>query len=117
MVAFGIVTAGIYGLTLVEFESIFITAGESNFLAHLFEAVSAFNTVGLSMGTTGDLTASGKWITVVLMFIGRVSPFTVAAALSRSEHGAATTFRYAQTGPRVPSSLRVTISPPPFSPP
>ena len=100
VVAFGIVTAGIHGLILVEFESVFMTVSEmaasgSNSLVHMFEAVSAFNTVGLSMGATGDLTASEKWITVVLMFIGRVGPLTVAAALSRSEHGAVTTFRYA----------------------
>ena len=95
VVAFGIVTAGIYGLTLVEFESVFMTASESNFLVHMFEAVSAFNTVGLSMGATGDLSAAGRWLTIVLMFVGRVGPLAVAAALSRNRKKTPSSFRYA----------------------
>ena len=96
VVAFGIVTAGIYGLTLFEFESVFTVATESNFLVHMFEAVSAFNTVGLSMGATGGLTTAGRWLTIVLMFIGRVGPLSVAAAMSRSKASRPSTFRYAQ---------------------
>ena len=43
----------------------------------LFEAVSAFATVGLSMGVTPQLTPIGKLTIIVLMFIGRVGPLTV----------------------------------------
>lgn len=39
-----------------------------------FEAASALGTVGLSTGITSQLTAVGKTIIIVLMFIGRVSP-------------------------------------------
>lgn len=46
----------------------------------LFEAVSAFGTVGLSTGITGDLTWMGRIIITVLMFIGRVGPLTLLAA-------------------------------------
>ena len=95
VVAFGIVTAGIYGLTLVEFESVFASASQSNFLVHMFEAVSAFNTVGLSMGATSGLTSTGRWLTIVLMFVGRVGPLAVAAALSRSSKKTSGSFRYA----------------------
>lgn len=43
----------------------------------LFETVSAFGTVGLSRGATGQLDALGKLVIVVLMFIGRVGPLTL----------------------------------------
>jgi trk system potassium uptake protein TrkH len=61
----------------------------------MFEAVSAFNTVGLSMGATGSLTATGKWTIILLMYMGRVGPLTVAAAISVRREVAGEEFRYA----------------------
>jgi trk system potassium uptake protein TrkH len=49
----------------------------------LFEAVSAFGTVGLSMGITPILSSMSKFLIVVLMYIGRVGPLTVLFALSQ----------------------------------
>lgn len=46
--------------------------GKRQFLSYLFETVSAFGTVGLSMGVTPVLTRSGKLVIIVLMIIGRV---------------------------------------------
>lgn len=51
------------------------------FIELLFETVSAFGTVGLSMGATPDLTAWGKLIIILTMFLGRVGPLTAAMAL------------------------------------
>lgn len=54
-----------------------------------FEVVSAFATVGLTMGLTPDLTVFGKFLIMTLMFIGRVGLYTVMyAILSRdpSDH-------------------------------
>ncbi len=48
------------------------------FLTYVFEAVSAFGTVGLSMGVTPTLTTIGKLIIIVLMLLGRVGLLTVA---------------------------------------
>ena len=48
----------------------------------LFEAVSAFGTVGLSTGITAGLPAGGQLLLVGLMFIGRLGPVTLAAALA-----------------------------------
>ncbi|RDC59024.1 Ktr system potassium uptake protein B [Alteripontixanthobacter maritimus] len=48
----------------------------------LFEAISAFSTVGLSTGVTGDLPAPAQAIIIALMFIGRVGTITVATALA-----------------------------------
>lgn len=46
--------------------------GNRQFLGYLFETVSAFGTVGLSMGVTPVLTPPGKMIIILLMIIGRV---------------------------------------------
>ncbi len=51
----------------------------------LFEVVSAFGTVGLSTGITPDLPAAGQVILIVLMFIGRLGPITLASALALRE--------------------------------
>ncbi len=48
------------------------------FLACLFETVSAFGTVGLSMGATSTLSAWGKAWIIVMMIIGRVGVLTFA---------------------------------------
>lgn len=53
------------------------------FVQLVFETFSAFGTVGLSMGATGNLTVMGKLIIIVTMFMGRVGPLTVALALMR----------------------------------
>lgn len=42
----------------------------------LFEVTSAFGTVGLSLGITGDLSTVSKFILMLLMFIGRVGIIT-----------------------------------------
>ncbi|MCS6968424.1 MAG: potassium transporter TrkG [Cytophagales bacterium] len=48
----------------------------------VFEQISAFATVGLSMNLTPLLSASSKVIIIVSMFVGRVGPLTLAIALS-----------------------------------
>jgi len=95
IVAFGIVTAGIFLYSVTEFAD-GVAASASPFLTYMFEAVSAFNTVGLSMGATGDLTTPGRLLTVVLMFIGRVGPLTFVAAMARTPKRIKGGFRYAR---------------------
>lgn len=51
------------------------------FLGYLFETVSAFGTVGLSMGMTAALSAWGKCLLIVMMVIGRVGVLTFAYIL------------------------------------
>ena len=48
----------------------------------LFEAFSAFGTVGLSMGITAQLSYAGKLLITLLMYIGRVGPLTLIYAIS-----------------------------------
>jgi potassium uptake TrkH family protein len=42
----------------------------------LFEVCSAFGTTGLSMGITANLSAGGKMVIILLMFIGRIGIFS-----------------------------------------
>lgn len=51
------------------------------FLVRIFEVVSAFNTVGLSMGLTANLSVPSRWVIIMLMFIGRVGPLSLASVL------------------------------------
>lgn len=48
----------------------------------VFEAISAFGTVGLSMGITGSLSFAGKMLITLLMYIGRIGPLTMIFAFS-----------------------------------
>ncbi|MDX9959618.1 MAG: potassium transporter TrkG, partial [Spirochaetia bacterium] len=68
------VLVGTFVLSLTE---------EASFLALLFEAVSAFGTVGLSTGVTPGLSSIGKGLIIVLMFIGRLGPLTILTAASK----------------------------------
>jgi trk system potassium uptake protein len=46
----------------------------------LFECISAFGTVGLSLGVTAKLTAASKLVIIITMFVGRISLLTLFAA-------------------------------------
>ncbi|HOD66423.1 MAG TPA: TrkH family potassium uptake protein [candidate division Zixibacteria bacterium] len=50
---------------------------------NLFEVVSAFGTVGLSLGITPELNMPGKIVIILTMFIGRVGLLTLAFGLAR----------------------------------
>ena len=45
----------------------------------LVEITSAFATVGLSTGITPDLSVGSKLISILIMYIGRLGPLTVAS--------------------------------------
>jgi trk system potassium uptake protein TrkH len=67
--------------------------------AVLFEAISAFATVGLSTGITDQLPPAGELVLIVLMFVGRVGTITIATALAMS--GGRAAFRYPEERPIV----------------
>lgn len=48
----------------------------------LFEAVSAFATVGLSLGVTPSLSWAGKMIIIVSMFVGRLGTLSIAMSVA-----------------------------------
>ena len=51
-------------------------------VAVVFDVVSAFGTVGLSLGVTPELPPAGQVILMVLMFVGRVGTVTAASAFA-----------------------------------
>lgn len=55
---------------------------EGEFLDLAFETVSAFGTVGLSRGITGDLDGAGRGVIMAIMFLGRVGPLTLGFLLA-----------------------------------
>jgi trk system potassium uptake protein TrkH len=55
---------------------------QATFVQTLFEAVSAFGTVGASTGITPGLSDVARLITVFAMFVGRLGPITLVLALS-----------------------------------
>jgi trk/ktr system potassium uptake protein len=70
------ITLTFFALLLVESQP---------FQVLLFESVSAFGTVGLSLGATAELSALGRLIVVAAMFIGRIGPLTLALLLGSAE--------------------------------
>ena len=76
---------GVFVLTVTE--SALVTSGASTFFDLAFEHVSAMGTVGLSTGITPLLSAGGKVVLAVAMFVGRVGTLTVAFAVGgRTSH-------------------------------
>jgi trk system potassium uptake protein TrkH len=71
----GTLSAGIFLLSLTE---------RQDFMKIVFEAASAIGTVGLSLGITGDLSETGRWTVITLMYVGRVGPLTLGLALLHS---------------------------------
>jgi trk system potassium uptake protein len=73
-----LVVAGI--LTVLLATTILAVTEDAPVEEILFEVVSALGTVGLSAGLTGDLTAPGRVVVILLMLIGRLGPLTLFAA-------------------------------------
>lgn len=86
------------GIGLVFVAGIVLSALSGfGFTDTLFEATSAFGTVGLSTGITASLPAAGQLLLVVLMLVGRVGPVTFITALALRERRRA--YRYAEERP------------------
>lgn len=71
LLALGVVIIGTYVFIIME--------PEVGLMAALFEVTSAFGTVGLSTGITPDLGVGAKLLSVLIMYIGRLGPLTVAS--------------------------------------
>lgn len=90
--AFSIVTIS---MTLITMVVMVLSVTESATpIEIVYEAVSAFGTVGLTLGLTTRLTPIGKVIIVITMYIGRVGPLTFALAIAHRQLNANNAIRY-----------------------
>ena len=69
-------------MVVITVTSLLSLTQNGEFMNIFFEAVSAFATVGLTLGETAHLNTFGKIVISVTMFIGRLGPITMAVALS-----------------------------------
>jgi trk system potassium uptake protein len=74
-------------LSLILFVTMVLSITETNaqFKEILFEVISAFATVGLSLGLTPSLSIMGKIMIAITMFLGRVGPLTFFLAITYKE--------------------------------
>ncbi len=70
LIALGIVLGGTYLMSAMDPNLPFIDI--------LFEVTSAFGTVGLSTGITAGLSMGSKLLSILMMYIGRLGPITIA---------------------------------------
>lgn len=79
---FKALTITLISLSLVIIVTMILSMTEDQaFIKLLFEATSAFGTVGLSVGVTPELSLVGKIVIALTMFAGRLGPLTLAYAL------------------------------------
>lgn len=71
LIGLSIISVGTYLMTAMEPQISFIDA--------LFEITSAFGTVGLTTGITTELCLGSKLLSIVIMYIGRLGPLTIAS--------------------------------------
>lgn len=78
-----------FALQITELGNVSHSEVEGTLMELGFEGVSAFGTVGLSMGATSGLSFLGKIVIAITMFVGRLGPlsfFYVLGNLSRKQH-------------------------------
>lgn len=63
-------------LTVLTGVFVMTMAHDGKFIDIVFEVTSAFGTVGLSRGLTGDLDGVGRTVVCTIMFMGRLGPLT-----------------------------------------
>jgi trk system potassium uptake protein len=85
LLAGAVIVVGV-GLLMVTEQGHPASQTPQHWLGLVFEAFSAFGTVGLSTGVTPLLTALGKLVIITLMFIGRVGPLVLAVYLARPKN-------------------------------
>ena len=76
---------GAISITFVFIVAMLLTFSQTgfDFIDLLFEAVSAFGTVGLSTGLTAEVSQWGQAIIVGTMFIGRLGPLAIGLAMAQ----------------------------------
>lgn len=80
--ATAVIILSILGIGAAIFSIVYFD-GHLGFMPIAFECISAYSTVGLSVGVTASLSAPSKVTLVLAMFVGRVSFLTVLTGIAR----------------------------------
>jgi potassium uptake TrkH family protein len=80
--AFAIITLSVINIGIAIF-LINLFDPEIAVLDVVFETISAYGTVGLSLGITSSLSSASRLVIIATMFVGRVSMLTIMVALLR----------------------------------
>lgn len=89
-----------FALTSISFVLIIVVTmilsitQQGDFMMFLYEATSAFGTVGLTLGLTPSLTPIGKIAILLTMYAGRVGPLTLVLAFARREQASSSAIKY-----------------------
>jgi trk system potassium uptake protein TrkH len=83
MLALLLIGGAVFALLTIQLSGPATPGTLAGYMVYTFEAVSAFATVGLSMGATSQLLPAAKILIIVLMFVGRVGLLTVAFSIAR----------------------------------
>ncbi|PIE50062.1 MAG: ATPase [Flavobacteriales bacterium] len=79
IIALSLIVIGLAVFVLVIIEK------DKDLMSLAFEAFSAYSTVGLSLDVTPNLSYGGKIVIILVMFIGRVSMFSLLIAIVKRE--------------------------------
>jgi len=85
LISMTIIIAALFLLLLSTPDNLCSGDHHSQFLSYLFEVVSAFGTVGLSMGATSQISCPGKLLIITIMLIGRVGVLTFSYLIAGTE--------------------------------
>lgn len=97
---FRALTVALLSIALLFSSALALTFVEDfTFIEVLFEATSAYGTVGLSLGITPELNDASRIIVAITMFIGRLGPLALVLALAGFATPHAT--RYAQESVKI----------------
>lgn len=90
-----------FAIVMLSFGVLFVSvvaiccAENISFDKIVFEVVSAFGTVGLSCGITGDLSFFSKFILIFLMYFGRIGILTIGMAVVQRSDKSVSLYKYA----------------------
>lgn len=69
-------------MAIMFFTIALLCTNDISFVDAIYEVTSAIATVGLSRGITSSLTLAGKWIIIIVMYLGRIGPISMFVAFS-----------------------------------
>ncbi len=77
-----VVTGMAFGVIIVMSILLCVAMPDASVTDVVYEITSAVATVGLTRGLTPEMNTAGKWIVILTMYLGRISPLTLGTAVT-----------------------------------